>query len=147
MRTKLTKKERNEKVRAMVREIAYRSMTGQNISRNELARKYKISAGIFTIAQKLGYIGKNDTGHYSVNNDFTDEIIDELYFTHSENSKISAVLSNDRLPLIKDVPVIDDLQEDDFKKQIKVVGINDLLAGIYERIGEDFIKLSNILRQ
>lgn len=89
MKTKSSKKERNEKVRQMVQEIAYRSMTGQKVSRNELAIKYKVSAGILTIAQHKGYIEKQGIGKYIIKVEFTDLIIDELYAAHAENTKKS----------------------------------------------------------
>lgn len=89
MRTNLSKKQRNEKVRQMIQEVAYRSMTGQNVSRNDLAAKYKISAGILTIAQNKGYIQKLTNGNYWLKVNFTDEIIDELYAAHAANTKES----------------------------------------------------------
>jgi len=89
MRTNLSKKQRNEKVRQMVRELAYFSAIGKKISRKELSLKHHVGNGVFTIAQSLGYIKKIRSGIYSVMVDFTDKIIDELYAAHAENTKAS----------------------------------------------------------
>ena len=89
MRTNLSKKQRNEKVRQMVRELAYFSAIGKKITIKELSLKYQIGNAVFTIAQHLGYIEKKRSGVYSVNVDFTDEIIDELYAAHAANTKES----------------------------------------------------------
>lgn len=176
MKTKSSKKERNEKVRQMVQEIAYRSMTGQKVSRNELAIKYKVSAGILTIAQHKGYIEKQGGGKYIIKVEFTDLIIDELYAAHAENTKKSTEKKN---PIYKQdqlfqVPetiqtdnsfvrfvntpiktnytpdsatgtvfsVPNDFADDDYLHELKPMNENEILAGVYERLAEEFMNLS-----
>jgi len=152
----------------MLQEIAYRSMTGQNVSRNKLALKYKVSAGILTIAQHKGYIEKQGGGKYIIKAEFTDLIINELYSEHANKNKVKPVddpqlkafgpsytphdqtdsvtgfdlggsyNSNDVFP--------ENLQEDDFKDELKSFNHSEFLSGIYKRIADEFINLSNFYK-